>query len=318
MSAAEAKVAGAGLVARLDRFVAEFDERFGALLTPDADVPAELLAAIRYSALAPGKRLRPYLVSRCCTLAGGDVADAWVVGAAVECIHAFSLIHDDLPAMDDDDMRRGLPACHKRFSEATAILAGDALVALAFELLAKRCAEAGNAAGAAPGIRGADDTCRMVRVLAEAAGWTGMIGGQSADMLGERQPPNEARTEYIHTRKTARLFEASCRLGAITGGGSADVVGACAGYGALIGLAFQIADDLSDARPEGTASDPIEGCVDRRADASKQTYARCVGIEESRRIARTYAKRAVAMLDRFGRGADDLRALAWYIIDRDF
>ncbi len=143
---------------RLREFATEFDRRFETHLTPTGDVPPELLEAIRYAALSPGKRVRPYLVTRCCELAGGKTAGAWPAAAAIECVHAFSLIHDDLPAMDDDDLRRGRPTCHKRFGEALAILAGDALVVLAFEKLARDTHDSAIAA-------------QLVAELAAGVGW---------------------------------------------------------------------------------------------------------------------------------------------------
>ncbi len=292
----------ASLSGRLADFAAEFDRRFEEYLTPDGDVPPLLLEAIRYSALAPGKRLRPYLVVRCCELAGGAGAKAWPVAAAVECIHTFSLIHDDLPAMDDDDLRRGLPTCHRKFGEAAAILAGDALMVFAFELLARHVEDARLASG-------------VIRELSRAAGWAGMIGGQSADVIGETEPPDLELAGYIHERKTAALFEVSCRLGAMIGGATQAEADRLARFGQMLGRAFQIADDLLDV----TATQEVIGKQVRKdLGSGKQTFPRCVGIERSRLAARKTVEAAVAHLEGFAERADNLRALARYVVDRNY
>ena len=287
---------------RLKDFASVFDDRFARLLAPDSQAPSELVEAVRYAALAPGKRLRPFLVGRCCELTGGTLDRAWPAAAAVECVHAFSLVHDDLPAMDDDDLRRGRPTCHKQFDEATAILAGDALVVFAFELLA---AQVENTALAA----------RLVLELARGTGWTGMIGGQSADIVGQRIPPERSLAEYIHERKTARLFETACRLGAMIGGGDELNIDACGRYGQMLGRAFQITDDLLDVTAN---ADTMGKQTGKDADASKQTFPQCVGIEESRRAATASADHAIAALAPFGHHADDLRALAAFVVDRNY
>ena len=265
-------------------------------------MPPLLLEAVRYSALAPGKRLRPYLVVRCCELVGGERDRAWPVAAAVEFVHTFSLIHDDLPAMDDDDLRRGLPTCHKKFGEAAAILAGDALVVFAFELLGRQVEDRRLAAEA-------------VGQLARAAGWSGMIGGQTADLTGEKKEPELELTQYIHERKTAALFEGACRLGALAGGATPADVARLGRFGQMLGRAFQIADDLLDL----TATQEAMGKnVGKDAAAGKQTFPQCVGMERSRLAARETADRAVAQLEPFGPAADDLRALAKYVVARNY
>jgi geranylgeranyl diphosphate synthase type II len=285
----------------LRTFAAEFDGRFDAYLKV-ADVPAQLREAVRYSALAPGKRIRPYLVVRCCELVGGRRDDAWPAAAAIECVHAFSLVHDDLPAMDDDDLRRGRPTTHKQFNEALAILAGDALLALAFELL----------------VRHTPDRTRvgeMVLELARRTGWTGMIGGQAADVLGQGTPPSEDLVKYIHGRKTASLFEAACRLGAMAGEGRADAVAALGRFGRHLGQAFQIADDLLDVTATSAELGKRAG---KDVSAGKQTYPRCVGVEASRAMAAEEVQAAVAELSPFGPSANDLRALAEYAVSRNY
>ncbi len=287
---------------RLQTFAALFDVQFSKCLRSGTEVPGDLLEAVRYSALAPGKRIRPYLVVRCCELAGGSREDAWAVAAAVECVHTFSLVHDDLPAMDDDDLRRGRPTTHKQFGEAMAILAGDALLVLAFELLAHHVADR-RLAG------------EMVLELAERTGWAGMIGGQAADIAGQSQSPSLERTQFIHERKTAALFEAACRLGAMAGHGQPDAITALGGFGRCLGRAFQIADDLLDVI---STADKSGKTVGKDVAAGKQSYPRCVGVERSRAAASAAAAAAVAELERFGAAADDLRELVRYVASRGF
>jgi geranylgeranyl pyrophosphate synthase len=286
----------------LSNFAAQFDSHLNDYLQTTSDVPAELLEAVRYSVLAPGKRIRPYLVVRCCELVGGSRDDSWPVAAAVECVHAFSLVHDDLPAMDDDDVRRGRPTTHKQFGEAMAILAGDALVVLAFELLARHVSDR-HLAG------------EMVLELAVRTGWAGMIGGQAADIAGQSQAASLDRTRYIHERKTAALFEAACRLGAMVGRGTTDDVAALGRFGACLGRAFQIADDLLDVT---STAEKLGKTAGKDVTAGKQTYPGCVGVEQSRRAAGKACDDAIAELHRFGTNVDDLRELARYVVSRSF
>ena len=296
------QASSAAFAEQLETFARQFDRHYSDCLTPSGDVPPRLLEAVRYSALAPGKRLRPYLVVRCCELVGGEKSDAWGAAAAIECVHAFSLIHDDLPAMDDDDVRRGRPTSHKKFGEAVAILAGDTLLALAFELLTKEMRDA-------PVVRAA------VAELAIGVGWSGMIGGQTADILGEWEEPRRDLAEYIHARKTARLFETACRLGALVGRGGTEKADRLGVYGQMVGRAFQIADDLLDV----TASTKALGKnVQKDAGAGKQTFPQCVGVEGSRRAAGEAVVAAIAALESFGPAADDLRTLAHYVIARSY
>ena len=290
------------ILEHLRSFAGEFEERFRELLKPAGDVPSTLRAAMVYTALAPGKRVRPYLVARCCDLVGGSRGKVWAPAAAVECIHSFSLIHDDLPAMDDDDLRRGRPTCHREFGEAVAILAGDALSILAFELLGAADFESATKA-------------RMVHVLATCAGWYGMIGGQTADVLGESQPPSLEMARYIHARKTAALFEASCRIGALAGGAERADEDRLGTFGRLFGEAFQIADDLLDL----TATTETMGKrVGKDASAGKQTFPRCVGMDRSRKAALERADEASDLLALYGEAASDLRQLARYAADRNY
>ena len=287
---------------RLRSFAETFDFHFRRLLLPKGDAPASLVEAVNYTALAPGKRIRPYLVVRSCELCGGSRDCAWAPAAAIECVHAFSLIHDDLPAMDDDDVRRGRPTCHKRFGEAVAILSGDALAILPFELLGRHVPDAGHAA-------------RMMLELASSAGWTGMIGGQAVDVLGQSQPPSAELAGYIHERKTASLFSAACRIGAMAAGAADAMVERFGRFGRHLGRAFQIADDVLDV--EGS-SESLGKPVGKDEGANKQSLPRCVGVAESRKLAEAEVRLAIDELGEFGPAADDLRALARFVVVRNY
>ena len=285
----------------LRAFAAEFDPRFDQYLTA-TDIPQELFEAVRYSALAPGKRIRPYLVIECCKLVGGKVDDAWPAAAAVECIHAFSLVHDDLPALDNDDLRRGRPTTHKKFGEAIAILAGDALVMLAFELASSKMADPVSA--------------RAVTVtLARAAGWQGMIGGQAMDLIGQIRPASESTTRDIHDRKTARLFAAASKIGADMGKSQPGTSNTLWDFGIHLGHAFQIADDLLDVT---ASADALGKSTGKDAAAGKQTYPACVGVEASRVALHCKVEAAIVELSMFGPEADPLREVARYAASRKF
>lgn len=330
----------------LQQFAADFDARFAAFLVSPPQPPGmlgstsegtghslstRLVEAVRYAALAPGKRVRPYLVVRVCELCGGRRDDAWAAAAAVECVHAFSLVHDDLPAMDNDDLRRGRPTTHRQFDEATAILAGDALVVLAFELLARNYAETRRVGNESAGTAGLDRAlpagtagliralpgglAAMVLELAEAAGWSGMIGGQAADLAGESLLPGLELTRAIHFSKTARLIAAACRIGALAANADREAVATVSQFGLRLGEAFQITDDLLDVI---ASSDQVGKGVGKDAPAGKQTFPRAIGIEASRLAAKEAASAAFAHLTHFGPDADDLRTLTSYVFERDY
>jgi geranylgeranyl diphosphate synthase type II len=274
---------------------------FAALLNK-ADVPSSRLReAMAYSLSTGGKRLRPALALWCCEVCGGGHDSAMPAALAVELVHTFSLIHDDLPALDDDDLRRGRPTCHKQFGEAVAILAGDALLAMAFEVLAA-------------GPSDPATTRDMTRELAEASGWRGMIGGEAADLDGESEPPDAARVASIHAAKTARLMECSCRLGGMAAKASRSELAAVSDYGRALGLAFQAVDDILDYTGR---SESLGKRTGKDAVAGKQTYPRAVGMEEARRQAERLAAQAVGSLNCFGGRADRLRALARYVVTRE-
>lgn len=284
----------------LKSFVTEFDVLLASLLVPAESTPPLLVEAMHYAALAPGKRVRPFLVVRFCELMGGSRDAAWVAAAAIECIHAFSLVHDDLPAMDDDDLRRGRPTCHRQFGEAVAILAGDALAVLPFELITRHVPDPNTAIA-------------LIRELAVGTGWSGMIAGQTVDVLEEGKAPSLESVRYIHACKTAALFTAACRMGAICGAGSPAATDSAGSFGRHLGIAFQIADDLLDVTSNATTLGKETG---KDAACGKQTYPGCVGLEASRAAALEAKRLAVDELQNFAAQADDLRALAGYVVER--
>jgi len=264
---------------------------------------ARLQEAMRYSVLGGGKRLRPLLVYITGEALGADPADLDAPAAAVELIHAYSLIHDDLPAMDDDDLRRGRPTCHKAFDEGTAILAGDALQALAFGVLAGQS-------------NGLDDATRvrMLTVLADAIGLAGMAGGQAIDLEAAGHAGDPAHVELMHRRKTGALIRASVELGALASPAkSAATLGVLRHYGGEIGLAFQIQDDILDVTGDTAVLGKRAG-----ADAArgKPNYPSVFGLERARELARAHRDRALAALAGIGTAAGPLRSLAHYVVDR--
>ncbi|HLJ54282.1 MAG TPA: farnesyl diphosphate synthase [Chthonomonadaceae bacterium] len=271
---------------------------------PSADArPARLHEAIRYSVLAPGKRLRPTLVLAGAEAAGGSAADVMLTACALECIHAFSLIHDDLPCMDNDDYRRGRLTNHKVFGEALALLAGDALLALAFQLIAD------NAATAPP-----ERVLPTLRLVAEASGTWGMVGGQVVDMDSQGHEVTPETLRYIHEHKTGALLTASVISGAMLAGATEEQLGPLRAYGGHIGLAFQIADDILDVTgDEARIGKPVGSDEER----DKATYPRLYGLDESRRRAHAEVEAAVVALSGFDAGAEPLRAIARYIVERD-
>ena len=291
---AHLKARAATIEAALDRYL------------PAADAPpAQLHQAMRYSMEAGGKRLRPALVLDACAAVGGNDQAVLPTACALECIHTYSLIHDDLPCMDDDDLRRGRPSCHRQFDEATALLAGDALLTLAFYLTATNAAE--------PGI-GAERAARATAVLAEAAGAPGMVGGQMLDLMSEGHQPTAELVETIHLKKTTALLTAAVVCGAILGGGSEAQIAAFERYGRGLGLAFQIVDDILDiVGDEAALGKPVGS--DQGHD--KATWPALFGIEASRAKAHELIEDALAALADFGDEAEPLRVLARFTEERD-
>jgi geranylgeranyl diphosphate synthase type II len=258
---------------------------------------------MRYSLLGGGKRVRPLLCVASAEAVGGPAEDVLPMACAIEMIHTFSLIHDDLPALDDDDYRRGVPTSHRQFGEAMAILAGDALHTLAFATIAKH-------------QRAADPATvlRCVALLAEAAGTAGMVGGQVDDLYYEGREVTPEVLGNIHARKTGALLNASILTGAILCGAQPDQQEAFRLFGDRVGLAFQIVDDILDVTGDDAKLGKPTGS-DTKND--KATYPKLFGLDASARMAREAADGAVAALSRFGPGADPLRAFALFIVDRD-
>ena len=272
------------------------------LLPQPAGPEARLMEAMRYAALGGGKRLRGFLVLQSGSLFGVDRRALERTAASVECVHAYSLVHDDLPAMDDDDIRRGKPSTHKQFDEATAILAGDALLTLAFGMISSPDAHGD------PFVR-----CELVARLAQAAGHAGMVGGQMMDMALEGQSPAAHEITRLQRMKTAALIAYSCEAGAILGKASQQARMALAAFGTDLGLAFQIADDLLDEEGEAgrvgkaTRKDSVRG---------KPTAVSMLGNERARAHAEALAAQASRHLDLFGEKADLLRAAAAFVVVR--
>lgn len=278
------------------------ESALGDYLRSRADVPARLRAAMEHSLMAGGKRLRPALVFAAAELVGGTREGALPAAMALEMIHTYSLIHDDLPAMDDDDLRRGKPTCHVAYGEATAILAGDALLTDAFGVLASAAAEP---------VR----VRLAVSELAAAAGAEGMVGGQQLDLEGESREPTAAAAEAIHERKTAALIRAAVLLGGILGGGNEVELNALGRYGLALGLAFQVADDVLDATSSAAELGKSPG-KDRAQ--GKLTYVAAAGLAAAKKRARGLADEAAAALGVFGRrrAAKVLRELAHLAVER--
>jgi geranylgeranyl diphosphate synthase, type II len=263
----------------------------------DAGCPAQLGEAIRYSLLAPGKRLRPRLVLLAAEACGGAAAEAMPAAVAVEMIHAYSLVHDDLPAMDDDDLRRGRPTCHKQFDEATAILVGDALLTRSFEVLATE-------------IQPPERAARCCAELARAAGAAALVGGQADDLAAEFRHIGLERLQSIHRRKTGALFRASLQLGAIVADATQVQQRALAAYGENLGHAFQIVDDLLDV---GGAEDDVGKRLGKDHRKGKVTYPALLGVDESRRRAEQLIAQACLDLEVFGPAAGPLVELAEFV-----
>lgn len=300
-----------GLARRyLERWAPQVERTLEALLPSEQEAPEALHRAMRYSTLGGGKRLRAVLAVAGCEAVGGAGERALALGAALEMIHAYSLIHDDLPAMDDDAFRRGKPTCHRVFGEAMALLAGDALQTLAFEVLA-----------CLPRHAGVQDATALAIVgeVARAAGSSGMAGGQAADLLAEGEPAEAAVVESIHRRKTAALITASVVSGGVLAldrgsqGLEDPSVRALRRYGEAVGLAFQIVDDLLDepAEPQTSGQGLPKGREERKA-----TYPRAVGLQASRRKVDLLTQEAVQCLQPLGTRGEVLRDLARWLAER--
>lgn len=278
-----------------------FDRRLEALLPSETVRPVALHRAMRYSALVGGKRFRPLLCLASAKAAADETPNCvWDAGCALEFVHCFSLIHDDLPALDNDDLRRGNPTCHVKFGEATAILAGDALFALAFETLARM---------------DASDSVRFscLEKLAIASGTAGMVGGQMVDLESEDKPTDSEIVTWIHERKTGALIAASCSIGAICAGGDHEQIHRATECGQFIGLAFQIMDDILDETGEEAVIGKRVGADHKRL---KATYPSAFGMDKSLGIAREASERAIQLAHEFGPSGDRLAELARFAVER--
>ncbi len=287
----------------LDAIGTAIDQRFDKLLPIPADPRRRLVEAMRYAAMGGGKRMRPLLAVASCDLFHVDKERALRTAIATECVHVYSLVHDDLPCMDDDDTRRGKPTLHKAFDEATAVLAGDALQALAFEVLADEATHED------PYVRS-----ELVLELARASGPSGMAGGQMMDLVAEAETFDLPTTTRLQQLKTGALIGFAIEAGAIMGKASADNRVKLRGYARDLGLAFQIADDLLDAEGDSRRTGKA---VRKDAGAGKATFVSLLGIERARKQAEMLIDQAIGHLHGFGHSADLLRAIARFAIERD-
>jgi geranylgeranyl diphosphate synthase type II len=282
-----------------DRLVV--DAQLDKLLPTESTPPSSIHTAMRYSVFAGGKRIRPILCLEAARIFQSDGTAALYPGCAIEFIHTYSLIHDDLPALDNDDLRRGKPTCHKKFGEAAAILAGDALLTLAFETIA--------AAPVSPERRVA-----MVAEIATAAGTVnGMVGGQVADLEGEGKSVGPEMLEYIHRSKTAALIRASITAGVQCVGAPSDDVARLRRFGDMIGWAFQVTDDILDVEESSAALGKTAG---KDIAQQKATYPSVFGLERSHQIAKELASEGMVELDAYGARADRLRTIAEFLVHR--
>lgn len=279
------------------------DAALDEMLQPNDEAPARLLEAMRYAVFSGGKRLRPVLVLAACEAVGGASAPAVPFGCAIELIHTYSLVHDDLPAMDDDDLRRGRPTVHIVFGEAMAVLTGDALLTAAFRVAAEGAAKS----GLAP-----DRTLAIITAIAGAAGECGMVGGQVQDLEAAGKPADLALVEAIHRQKTGALLGVAVETGALAGGATGPTLHALRSFGGALGLAFQIADDILDAAPTAVTGKR----AGRDAEQQKATYPAVLGVDGARRVARDLMEQCHAALEPLGPAGDRLRALASFVVER--
>jgi geranylgeranyl diphosphate synthase type II len=270
-----------------------------------AGLAGEVIESMRYSLFAGGKRLRPILCIAGAEAVGGSAHDVLDIACAMELIHSYSLIHDDLPAMDDDDFRRGKPTNHKVFGEAVAVLAGDGLLTLAFNLMARF--------GLEKGVE-KDALLRVIDLIASAAGCKGMVGGQLVDIRCEGKDPDPAVVEYIHRHKTGALIAASVTSGTILAGGTQEEIRSVNRYGQEIGLAFQIADDILNVEGD---EDILGKGTGRDRERGKMTYPLVHGVSEAKQIQKQLIGQAIGFLDAFDDRAEPLREIARYIITRN-
>jgi geranylgeranyl diphosphate synthase, type II len=284
---------------QLKTHVDRVDARLDELLPPSSRRPFDLHEAMRYSCLAPGKRLRPTLCLASAEAVGADPLSVLDPACALEMVHCFSLIHDDLPAIDDDELRRGMPTCHMRYGEAIAILAGDALFALAYQTLADFPQEAGR-------------VLRCLQILSRAVGSDGLVGGEVEDVLAEGRDVDLATLQYIHTHKTGALIAASCEIGGLLGGAAEGEVEALNAYGRQVGLAFQIADDILN---ETSTPELLGKAAGTDRVRRKATYPSLFGLHGAREAAAEAVSQAEHAVERLER-REALVALARYSVER--
>jgi geranylgeranyl diphosphate synthase, type II len=281
----------------------EVDRALDRFLPKASTPPATIHKAMRYSLFAGGKRLRPILCLAAAEACGGKISSALPLACAVECIHTYSLVHDDLPSMDNDDLRRGRATCHKVFGDGIAILAGDALLTIAFEIAAHVKSTRRY------GLR------EIFREIATAAGSQKLIAGQVADLEAEGRRINRPQLRYIHENKTAALLTTSVRLGAMAANASAKRLAAITAFGRALGLAFQVIDDILDVTQ---TSEKLGKSAGKDVAAKKATYPAVIGLEKSRAEAKHLTSRADAALANFGRSADRLREIAKHLLAREY
>lgn len=290
---------------RLKSYVDYFENNLLDYL-PEAKPYQEVLSdSVTYCITDGGKRIRPVLVLEFCRLFSGEYEKAMPFAAAIEMIHSYSLAHDDLPCMDNDDMRRGKPSCHKKFGEANALLAGDALLTLAFDTIANRTVF--NAVSPLQAIRAAG-------VLAEKAGAYGMIGGQIIDLQNEGKKADVEILKLMDSKKTSALISAACQMGCIVGGADDEAIALAGGYAEKIGLAFQIVDDILDVKGDAKL---LGKPVGSDSENDKSTYVSLLGLEESQQIVDNLTSEAIDILDRF-EGSDFLKELTLFLAKRDY
>jgi geranylgeranyl diphosphate synthase type II len=270
--------------------------------------PTSLHKAIQYSLFAGGKRIRPILSMAAFEAAGGRGDGILPFAGALEMIHTYSLIHDDLPALDNDDYRRGKPTCHKVFGEAIGILAGDALLTEAFKLMTDRAIQEFS-------VRDGGLVLDVIHEVAQAAGLLGMVGGQVLDIESEGKEADLPTLQYIHTHKTGALILVSVRVGAKLGGANGETLKTLTHYGERVGLAFQIADDILNVEGKAALLGKKTGSDLSRG---KATYPALLGLEESKRRAKELVDLAVKAIESFGPEADPLREIAWFILSREY
>jgi geranylgeranyl diphosphate synthase type II len=279
------------------------DHALDRFLPKESTRPATIHRAMRYSLFAGGKRLRPILTLAAAEACGGKMEQAMPLACAIECIHTYSLVHDDLPSMDNDDFRRGRPTCHKVFGDGIAVLAGDALLTVAFEMVSH----------AKPGRR--YDMATLLREVAVAAGSRKLIAGQVADLEAEGKATTRDDLRFIHENKTAAILTASVCLGAMSANAATRELSAATKFGRALGLAFQVIDDILDVTQ---TSEKLGKSAGKDIVAKKATYPSIIGLEESRAEARRLTRRAHQVLDIFGTRSSRLRELADYLLEREY